>query len=62
MKFSKALVINILANQFVTCDILDLKVVIKKYFTRMKWSKSRYLDVIALFCYLDLIYKKDQIT
>lgn len=61
MEFSSALVINTLANQFVTCDILDLKIVIKKYFTCMKWSQSRYLDVIALFCYLDLIYTKDQI-
>lgn len=36
MGFSSALVINTLANQFVTCDILDLKIVIKKYFARMK--------------------------
>ncbi len=36
MGFSKALVINILANQFITCDILDLQVAIKKYFARMK--------------------------
>ncbi len=29
MEFSSALVINTLANQFVTGDILDLKIVIK---------------------------------
>ncbi len=60
MEFSSALVINTLANQFVTGDILDLKIVIKNIYTHEVIA----ITIFRCYCFVLLFRSnsyKDQI-